>query len=433
MSDSFKKAIIIPKVNKTLLLDNTVTVFINQDGSNYLTYVMNWSFKENPYLPFAYAGFFSFFLLPFYPIGGELPFCKCPNSEYKVYMSDVDSSYAERYDEQTLFHATTISDIRLTIVQRLNTPMNLCIEKSDFRKCQSTCLLDQIKKANLCKLPFLEDRVENLLECNSPASAKESVKKYTIISSNVTKSCSCIRSCTDKIYNLITYNQVTPPNIPFVITFLMLTNIAEYITEVEDYSLFALFAHIVPYSLGKNGMPDNSKSDQGAGKFEFSGMPDKVSITFYSIDLIFTACRKNDQMSDLQNQVKLGFSAMPFLPRKYDIRALQFCDYMVELTFIICMQSFLYTVIILLEQLRCSVDHLTTGDSGNNLTLLSQEVVESQEIVMKKFYLIEGGKVKKELESSRFVFVLPPSISYEERYADMQKRKGGTFCNLHSR
>uniref|UniRef100_T1IYC3 CCHC-type domain-containing protein n=1 Tax=Strigamia maritima TaxID=126957 RepID=T1IYC3_STRMM len=35
--------------------------------------------------------------------------------------------------------------------------------------------------------------------------------------------------------------------------------------------------NLLPYSLGKNGMPDNSKFDQGAGKFEFSGMPDKTA------------------------------------------------------------------------------------------------------------------------------------------------------------
>uniref|UniRef100_T1IKH9 DUF7044 domain-containing protein n=1 Tax=Strigamia maritima TaxID=126957 RepID=T1IKH9_STRMM len=70
-------------------------------------------------------------------------------------------------------------------------------------------------------------------------------------------------------------------------------------------------------------MPDNSKSNQGAGKFEFSGMPDKVSITFYSTNSIFTACRKNDQMSDLQNLVKLGFSGMPFFPREYVINSIE--------------------------------------------------------------------------------------------------------------
>uniref|UniRef100_T1IIL9 Uncharacterized protein n=1 Tax=Strigamia maritima TaxID=126957 RepID=T1IIL9_STRMM len=194
-----------------------------------------------------YAGFFSMFLLPFLQ-AGKLAIHECPNAEYKVFTSDVDSSSFETYDVLTLFdapvHSNTGTDIRFNVFQRLNIPTHPCVEKTDYRKCRNTCILEQVQKAELCELPFLRDEVGNLSLCESSAIAKKSLKTFIDILSNITKSCSCTRPCMETINVLSTHNQLVPVEQPFLISFVMTSNIAEHIIEVEDYSLFALCADI---------------------------------------------------------------------------------------------------------------------------------------------------------------------------------------------
>uniref|UniRef100_T1ITS5 Uncharacterized protein n=1 Tax=Strigamia maritima TaxID=126957 RepID=T1ITS5_STRMM len=128
---------------------------------------------------------------------------------------------------------------------RLNIPKRPWVEKTDYRKCQNTCILELVQKAELCKLPFLGNEVGNLSLCESSAMAKKSLQTFFDILSNIAISCPCIRPCKETINVLRTYNQVVLVNQPFLIGFLMLSNIAEHIIEVEDYSLFALCADIV--------------------------------------------------------------------------------------------------------------------------------------------------------------------------------------------
>uniref|UniRef100_T1J5A7 Uncharacterized protein n=1 Tax=Strigamia maritima TaxID=126957 RepID=T1J5A7_STRMM len=148
----------------------------------------------------------------------------------------------------TMFHAPVHSnvgtDIRFNVVHRLNSPTHPCVEKTDYRKCRNTCILQPLQKAELCELPFLIDEVDNLTLCESSAMAKKSLKTFRDILNNITKSCPCTPPCMETINILRTYNQVVAVNQPFVISFFMLTNIVEHVIEVEDYSLVALGADI---------------------------------------------------------------------------------------------------------------------------------------------------------------------------------------------
>uniref|UniRef100_T1JD34 Uncharacterized protein n=1 Tax=Strigamia maritima TaxID=126957 RepID=T1JD34_STRMM len=194
-----------------------------------------------------YSGFFTLHPIPFLYFN-KLPIYECPNAAYKIFVSDFDSSNFETFDQLTTIdapvHATTLNDIQMRLFSRLNTRINPCTDISKLKECRRSCLIKQIKDAELCKLPFLEAVIGNISLCNSTTEAKKSVTTFLRMTNNLTKSCPCRRLCNEINFNFNSYTQLQAIDQPFVIIFLMHTNLVEHILEVRQYTLIAFFCDI---------------------------------------------------------------------------------------------------------------------------------------------------------------------------------------------